>query len=226
MNKLTEDKLTIHIVEDEVIIAMDLEDIVTNLGHAVVKVSTSYADALASLDSNKADIFLVDISLKGVDEGLSLAQELDKRDIPHIYISSHKDAGIVQKARATNAYGYVIKPFDVGDIFVALEMAIGRIKGENARRSTIINEGGTKNIVNFADILYAEADGNYTHIYTVERKFTLRSNLKRTHLQVLDHDWFKRVHKSFVVNERHIDKILHTHLILKSGDVIPVSKNY
>lgn len=220
------DKLAIHIVEDEVIIAMDLEDILTSLGHEVTSISTSYEEAYRCLDVNNADIFLVDISLKGVDEGLDLAVELDKRDIPHIYISSHKDEAIIQKARATNAYGYVIKPFDMGDIFVALEMAIGRIKGEQARRSTIIHEGGTKNIVNFVDILYAEADGNYTHIYTVERKFTLRSNLKRTHLKVLNHDWFKRVHKSFVVNERHIDKILHSHLILKSGEVIPVSKNY
>lgn len=220
------ENLKIHIVEDEVIIAMDLEDILTGLGHRVIEVSTSYEEAFAALDANEADIFLVDISLKGVDEGLDLAMELDKRDIPHIYISSHKDEAIIQKARATNAYGYVIKPFDMGDIFVALEMAAGRICGEKTRRSTMIHEGGVKNIVNFADILYAEADGNYTHIYTVERKFTLRSNLKRTHMEVLNHDWFKRVHKSFVVNERHIDKILHTHLILKSGEVIPVSKNY
>lgn len=220
------EKLAIHIVEDEVIIAMDLEDIVTSLGHRVIQVSTSYEEAFEHLDNSEADIFLVDISLKGMDEGLNLATELDKRDIPHIYISSHKDEVTIQRARATNAYGYVIKPFDVGDIFVALEMAIGRIKGEKARRSTIINEGGTKNIVNFIDILYAEADGNYTHIYTVDRKYTLRANLKRTHQEVLNHDWFKRVHKSFVVNERHIDKILHTHVMLRSGEVIPVSKNY
>ena len=113
---------------------MDLEDIVTSLGHRVIQVSTSYEEAFEHLDNNEADVFLVDISLKGMDEGLNLATELEKRDIPHVYISSHKDEMTIQKARATNAYGYVIKPFDVGDIFVALEMAIGRIKGERQRR--------------------------------------------------------------------------------------------
>jgi len=218
------ESLTIHIVEDEIIIAMDIEEMLETMEHRVESISTNYQQFIEKLPTDNSDLFLVDINLKGEGSGIDVAQELSKKNIPHIYISSHTDENILKNAKTTNAYGYVIKPFVFQDLYVAIEMAKGRLRKENANQTALINDGHGKWKVQLNDILYAEADGNYTHIHTLEKKFTLRNNLKGIHGSILKDAMFQRVHKSYVVNTNRIEKAIKNLLILKNGKQIPVGK--
>src|SRR5690606_36543842 len=94
----------------------------------------------------------------------------------------------------------------------------------NSTKSTFINDGNGKVRVLLDDIIYAEADGNYTHIHMAERVLTLRNNLKNVHSSMLNNLLFKRVHKSFVVNTNQIERVVKNHLILKNGVQVPMGK--
>lgn len=217
--------LTIHIVEDEAIIAMDLSDMLESMNHQVKDISASFEEFNKKLPTDSSDLFLLDIKLKGDKDGFDVARELDKRNIPHIFISSHTDIRTLKEAQTTNSHGFIIKPFDLRDVTVAIQLAQGKIDRMLARQTVLINNGSGKLQVQLDDIIYAEADGNYTHIYTVERKITLRRNLKSTHSVLLNNEQFQRVHKSFVVNNNQINKISKNFLILKNGKKIPLGKS-
>lgn len=216
--------LAIHIVEDEAIIAMDMEDILNELGHRVCDRSMSAEEVLRKLPNDIADLFLVDIQLKGVKSGIELARELDIREIPYIFVSSLRDRDMLLMARRTNALGYVLKPFELADVFVALQMAIGKMESHQVQQSVFIKTGKGKIQLLFQDVLYAEADGHYTDIHTEKRKYTLRGNLKSIHASVLNSPLFKRVHKSFLVNTSRVHKILKNEVVLENGKVIPLGK--
>jgi len=217
-------KLSIHIVEGEIVIALNLIEMLTSLGHNIESTSINYDDFLENLSKSTSDLFIVDIQLNGKKNGIDVAMELDKRNIPHIYISSQTNEEVLNCAKKTNAYGYIIKPFDVHDINVAIEMASGRMEKEKETQSIFINSGTGKFHVLLNDILYAEADGNYTHIHTKDRVYTLRGNLKTIHGTLLTNNKFKRVHKSFVVNTNVIEKVMKSCLILENGVQIPIRK--
>jgi DNA-binding LytR/AlgR family response regulator len=218
-------KLAIHIVEDEAIIAMDMEDILTEQGHTVCASSRSYEEAMEKLPTNTADLFLIDIQLKGAKSGIDLAVELNALGIPHIYVSSVRDRELLALARKTNAVGYILKPFEQEDVFVALQMAIGKIETNQFKQSIFIKTGKGKVQLQYNEILYAEADGHYTDLHTDKRKYTLRGNLKSIHDSLLNSPLFKRVHKSFLVNTSRVEKVMKNEVVLENGKVIPLGKN-
>lgn len=112
------ENLKVHIVEDEVIIAYDLQDIIESMGHRVIDISTSVDEAIAKLDSAQLDFFIVDIHLKGDKKGFELGQVLKELDIPFIYMSS------VESMRASakdEAYAFLSKPFDQRDVQKAVK---------------------------------------------------------------------------------------------------------
>src|SRR5690606_3202731 len=165
---------------------MDMEDILKSLGFPVCDDSMSVDDVLKKLPTDKSDLFLIDIQLRGDKSGIDLAQELNALGIAHMYVSSMRDRDVLAMARKTNALGFILKPFAAVDVFVALQMAIGKIESNQIQKSVYIKTGRGKTQILFQNILYAEADGHYTDLYTDNHKFTLRGNLKSVHETVLN----------------------------------------
>ena len=220
------EKLAIHIVEDEAVIAMDLEDIVTELGHHVTGISASYEDVMRILPTDQSDLYLVDIQLKGSKSGIEVAHELSRHGKVHIYISSLSAKNIIEQARKTGAQGYILKPFSPDDIYVAVQMATGRLGREGGTHAIYIREGKGRTRILMNDIIYAKADGHYTHLYTQKRTHTLLSDLKYVQLNYLNNPFFLRVHRSYVVNTRHILQKEAGNIIMSEGSIIPLSRNF
>lgn len=218
-------KLAIHIVEDEAIISQDLEEIVVLLGHDVEGTSMDYDEAMSKLPTSNADLFLLDIMLGQKKTGVDIAQELNKKKIPFIFVSSSIEQTTIDRVKETSPYGFILKPFSKGDIFIALEMALSRMEADKFEATIFISIGSGKEQVKVKDILYAEADGNYTHIYLAERKFTLNSNLKTVHADLLVPPVFMRVHKSFLVNRKNVVKVSKNSLELVNGVKVPKSRD-
>jgi two-component system response regulator HydG len=120
--------LKVFIIEDQFIEANDLQLILESAGHFVCGISKSVTTALEFLKTEKPDIVLLDIFLKGSQTGIDLAPTLTTENIPFIFISANSDPSTFDAAKATRPDGFLIKPFRKLDILVALDIAIYRHK--------------------------------------------------------------------------------------------------
>jgi len=113
------------IVEDESIVAMDMERRLRSLGYDVVEHIMHGDQALETTAREQPDLVLMDIHLKGEIDGIEAA-ELIKREyrIPVIYITAYSDETTLERAKVTEPYGYILKPFQEREIYSAIEMAI------------------------------------------------------------------------------------------------------
>lgn len=114
------------IVEDEFIIADVLRDTLEKAGYFVCGIAATVKDALDLIRKNKPDLILLDIYLKGSLTGIDLAKQLAEMNIPFVYLSANSNQSVFEAAKATNPYGFVVKPFREKDVLVALEIAFYR----------------------------------------------------------------------------------------------------
>jgi DNA-binding NtrC family response regulator len=111
------------IVEDEFIVANDLRMILEKAGHQICGIAPSYARALELVTAKQPKWVLLDIFLKGDKTGIDLGAELLKMKIPFIYISANTNQTVLEAAKATQPYGFLVKPFREKDLLVMLDIA-------------------------------------------------------------------------------------------------------
>jgi len=116
-------KQKILIVEDEFIVANDLRIMLEKAGYKVCGIAPSVIKALQLVSSKEPDWVLLDIFLQGDKTGIDLASELTEMGIPFIYISANTNQGILEAAKATLPYGFLVKPFREKDLMVMLDIA-------------------------------------------------------------------------------------------------------
>jgi len=112
-------KIKIHIVEDEIIIAYDLQDMLEELGYIVNDISMSVDEVNEKLPTDDSDLFILDINLKGKKTGFDLGRILAEIEKPVIYMSSTTDRESIEKARTQV---FLEKPFDINDINQAIDI--------------------------------------------------------------------------------------------------------
>jgi PAS domain S-box-containing protein len=101
------------IVEDEVIIAYDLQHKLQLLGYQVLEICSSGEEAIEYVKTAAPDLILMDIRLHGTMSGIDAAEHiLNHHDIPIIYLTAHADQNTLQKAKMTHPFGYLVKPID------------------------------------------------------------------------------------------------------------------
>jgi two-component system, cell cycle sensor histidine kinase and response regulator CckA len=118
---------SILIVEDERIVARDLQALLQQLGYSVPAIAATGADAIAKVTALHPDLVLMDIRLQGAIDGIETAAAiLTQFDIPVIYLTAFTDEATRQRARQTAPYGYLAKPFDERTVQATIEMALER----------------------------------------------------------------------------------------------------
>lgn len=121
------------IVEDEGIIALNLKNLVTKMGHHVTGMVSSGEEALVAIEANRIDLLLMDIKLAGKLDGIETARIIkSKLNIPLIFISSNSTASFLERARAVEPHAFLIKPFSEKEIALNIELAIYKGKSEKA----------------------------------------------------------------------------------------------
>lgn len=115
------------IVEDEPVIATDLEMLLTNDDYTVAGIAYNSTRALDLLHRLQLDIVLLDIAIKGDKDGVTIAGIInDRYKIPFIYITAFADKQTLDRAKSTLPSGYIVKPFKDRDVISAIEMAVYR----------------------------------------------------------------------------------------------------
>src|SRR5688572_10546663 len=128
---------SILIVEDERIIARDIQAILQRLGYHVPAISTNGADALAKAAAYRPDLLLIDIRLKGAIDGIQVAESICARfDVPVVFLTAFADDATRQRAWRIAPYGYLVKPFDERTLQTTIEAAFERHKRDQQLRAS------------------------------------------------------------------------------------------
>ena len=241
-----EEPIKILIVEDNVIIADDMQSMLEEIGYEIVDNVIVYEQAVEVLKNQQVDLVLIDIILASDKTGIDLGKHIRKHyDIPFIFVTSNSDRATVENAKTVQPNGYLVKPFEQQDLYTSIEIALSNyVQGKKGQlaggEEEEVGEGFTSNSVlkdsifvkknhlyyriYFDDIRFIKADNVYLEVNTKDKKFLVRSPLK-TYLEKLPRNKFYRAHKSYIVNVDHIDAI-NSKDILINETLIPISKDF
>ncbi|MBP7604490.1 MAG: response regulator, partial [Spirochaetes bacterium] len=114
------------IVEDEVIVALDIQSSLERIGYHDIRIASDGVQALEMVEEHAPDLVLMDILLKGAGtdsaDGVSIAMTInERRDIPIIYITAYADDTTLHHAKLTQPYGYILKPFEERELRTTIE---------------------------------------------------------------------------------------------------------
>jgi len=150
-------KYRILVVEDEAIVAMGIKEKLEDLGHEVVDIVFSGEDAVKKAIKLEPDLIIMDIVLKGDMDGIEAASEIRNRiDIPIIYLTAYSDEEMLKRARMTEPYGYILKPFNNSELNANIEMALYKHKEDEKK----IEEVKKKILSDFYDFILNSMPSN------------------------------------------------------------------
>ncbi|WP_336517105.1 LytR/AlgR family response regulator transcription factor [Pollutibacter soli] len=223
-----ESPVKILIVEDEMIIAAKISMQLTGLGYEVTGILPRGEEALVHIAENKPDIVLLDIQLKGKMDGIETASQIrQKYNIAVIYLTANADDATFNRAKSTRPAAFITKPFKQLDLQRAIELAISHMAEEQMKQETVSTPGDEQPYIlkdrifirnkdrmikiMTSDILYLEADRNYSRIFTRQKEYVLSITLKIIE-EKLSPQYFLRIHRSYLVNILHVDEIAENYL--------------
>ena len=130
-------KAKILIVEDQFIEAKSLNVILTNAGYATCSIARSVTAALSIIENEKPDLVLVDIFLQGEGTGIDLGKILNEKNMAFVYLSANSNKQILEAAKPTKPYGFMVKPFRAKDVLIMLDVALYLHKNRLAEKINI-----------------------------------------------------------------------------------------
>jgi two-component system, response regulator PdtaR len=242
--------ISILIVEDEAILAMDLAQRLTDLGYTVVDMVDNGPQALTRVQETPIDLVLFDINIMGEWDGIESARRLQLiQPIPFIFLTALTDGPTIERARQVSPSAYITKPFNDLNLRIAIDLAIHNFA---LRRPAAVPSPPTLQTVNEAmlknetlvlvkeyffikqnyrfvkfhldDVVFLQSDGNYTDIVTREHKYTLREVMSKV-VEKMQSPEIVRIHRSFAVNTRHIDSFSETEVLL-GKHTLPIGRSY
>lgn len=210
--------VSILVVEDEVLIAEYIKEILMDDGYDVLYTAYTIDKARACLHQFSPQIVLLDINVDGKDSGVEFAKTISE-EVKVIYLTAQNDKDTIEKALATNPESYLTKPIKIPDLLASVQLASIKLKSN----VVTIKDGYDTVKINYDQILFINSDRNYIDIFTTEKKITIRCTLD-SFLSELDASVFKKVHRSYIVNVDKISKVSSASVFINDIE-IPISKN-
>ncbi len=199
------------IVEDEPIIASDIEMTLEELGYQITDVVDDAESAIESIEKRKPDLVLLDINIEGDTDGIMLAQDIKEQfKIPFIYLTSNADKVTINRVKRTNPAGFIVKPFSEKELQSNIEIALFNLKEQQPTSKVssdfFVKDSGSLIKIKVDELLFVQADDNYTRFYTLKKQYFISSTLKKVS-EKLSGDPFIRIHRSYIINVNFIDRI-------------------
>jgi DNA-binding LytR/AlgR family response regulator len=239
---MTTPPLRILIVEDELLVAADLQDTLERQGYEVPMAVRSGEVALRVLSEVQPDLVLLDINLKGELSGIATAARIRAwRPVPFIFLTGQADRATLDQALAQGPAAYLVKPFVERDLSIAVELALRNARpapappapelrapelaeGEVVADGIFLRQQGRYVKVLFTDILFIEAQGNYCLLVTPTTKYML-TTLLGSLLSRLSRPSLLRVHRSFALNLIHLSAYDELKAVV-GGHEVPIGTSY
>ncbi len=240
------DRLNIFIVEDESIVAKDIQHSLTKLGYNVVGIANNGNDAIDKITELVPDLVLMDIMIKGPLTGIEVTEKIkEKMNVPVIFLTAYADEGTLSRAKVMEPYGYILKPFKEIDLHSTIEMAVYKhqkdaalmkerdslyslVENKEERSRDIIFVKSNNRIVkiNLKDVYYIETVKDYMAINTATLKYMVHISM-RDFEQRLDDREFVRIHRQYIARIDKIQSIDTQNVVLENHlKVIPIGGMY
>ncbi|NBC24393.1 MAG: response regulator [Bacteroidetes bacterium] len=237
-------KTNVLVVEDESIVSKDIQHSLKKLDYNVIGSSSTGEKAIELALELKPDIVLMDIMLKGEMTGIEAADKIrEELQIPIVYLTAYADEATLAKAKITEPYGYILKPFKEIDIHTSLEMALYKHSKESEMRKerdmlySLVENKESRDFIfvksnsrlvklKTEDLYFVEALKDYVVLNTLNSRYTIHSTMKDIEKK-LPQEEFVRVHRSFIVRLDKIAAIEQPNLVLENDKkVIPIGGSY
>lgn len=218
--------IKILVVEDDAIEALDIKRTLNSFGYSVPYVASRGEEAISKSLELMPDLILMDIILKGKTNGIEAASKIKDLNIPVIYLTAHSEESTVKKAKLTEPYGYLIKPYDIFELKFAIELAIFKSNQEKKLKES---EANFRAIAENASegILIAIKKGNHAYANQMAAEITgysIEELLKNGIVDLAHKDEIKKLMGRY--NERISGKTIHptyeTKIVGKEGNIIPI----
>lgn len=242
--------LTVLLVENDPILAMDLALRLTQMGFRVLGAVDTGNKALEIYQKHTADLILLNISLSGPDDGIDVAEQLQQiRRSPFIFLTNRTDRAVLDRSRQAGPAAYIAMPFSDITLRIAMDLALQTASGVVANHlspaltdptpESLAETGQNLLYVNDAvfikqnyrfvkfhlnDVLYMQSEGNYTDIITKAKKYTIRLVLNKV-LEKIQSPDIIRNHRSYAVNLRQIQSFGEQGISVGTHTV-PVGRSY
>jgi len=168
------DKRRILVVEDERLVAKHIENMVRGLGYDVAGVAATGEDAVRIALESLPDLVLMDIMLRGDMDGIAASEQIwERAAIPVVYLTAYADEATLERAKVTDPFGYLLKPFEERELYTAIEMALYKHKTDRELKererwlSTILTSIGD-------GVISTDREGRVTFMNSVAESLTGR----------------------------------------------------
>ena len=234
--------INVLIIEDTPAESDALIQVLKENNYNISGVARIYADALQLFYNTPIDIVVIDVFLNGSPEGITFAETINivpNASKPFVFLSSSRDRQIFERAKLTQPFSFLMKPFNELEILYALEMAIEKFYAQpnvflSEDQDTVISKDylfikkrKTLNKIHVTDILYVEVEDRYCNIITADEKFVVQMSLSKI-MEILNPQYFSRTHRNFLVNTTRITQITPQDnlVLLEGGYTILLSDKY
>lgn len=224
-------KTKILVVEDEGLVARSIQSMLINLGYDTVEIASSGKSAIQKAKEIKPDLILMDIKLRGEMDGIEAAKKIGENlNTPVVYLTAYADKKTLQRAKVTEPFGYLLKPFEERDLHSTIEIALYKYNMERELRESKEWFSTTLNSIGDA-VIATDKEGSITFMNSVAEALTgwkqeeaLGKNLKdRVRIILTDEAYSQKKNKGKISGEgRSIYYVDQAMLINKGNQEIPV----
>lgn len=216
----------IFIIEDEIDLAENLEEILTNSGYEIIGREEEGEKGYSSILESKPELILMDVMLKGEIDGIELARQIRvKSAIPIIFITAHSEQVYLERISELNYDSYLLKPFTKEVLLTTISLTFLKYQNKKPNKNILnIRDKGFLVPIDEDNIIMLKADGLYTRIYTPERQYVIRDILKDV-IGKLSEVKFIRIHKSYLINLDYVTAFNAKEVTI-SGLNVPIRRGY
>ncbi|WP_064196379.1 MULTISPECIES: LytTR family DNA-binding domain-containing protein [Emticicia] len=216
------------IIEDDPVWSLFVESIIEDSQYELIGTANTINKAQAIIEGFKPDIVISDIRIQDSTVFPYLFENANN-DFLTIFMSSHLDEEIFNLSTKVSKSTYIVKPFHKFSLLAALDLLISKYPIAQPQEESFITVRGSQQQVkkiNFNEIEWIEANGNYCFIHTKSNKKYARKKSLKSLIENLD-SRFLRVHKAFLINKQYINRIeLSNNIVMVGDNHIPLGRHY
>ncbi len=228
--------LKIGIVEDDLIIAEALIEMLQESGYTVTEPATRYSEAIAMIEADKPDLLLLDINLPGRLNGIAIARTIrESFNIPFIFLTANTDFDTIERVKEVQPSAFLAKPVTKAQLYAAVEVALAtyvtnsRTENDESEQKPdflFIKEGYGYKKIKHDELIFVQAEQNYLHLQLANGKnYALRQTLGDFY-ESMSNDMFIRTHRGFIAAIDKIKEVSADELLMEQGYRVPISKTY
>lgn len=220
------------IVEDEILVATDIEESLDSLGYLIQGSVATGLDAIAEVERSLPDLILMDINLKGDMTGIDAAKVISgNHNVPIIYLTANADLSTINQAKVALPYGYILKPFTDKELQTNIEIAIYKFENDmklkmeseqfntffdlkdHEKNQLIIHGSKGLEKINIDQVYFIEKNANTTIVHLFDEEIITDRSLEEM-LELFPKNKFIQVSTQYIINASKVFVVKHPEVII------------